>query len=140
MSVSKILLIDDNAADIKLLRFALNEQGEPYELEVLRTGEDAIRFITAHGKESSEPQPCVILLDLHLPRYDGIALLQAIKQSEELAHVKSVVLSGFASPAERARIEELGAVYIQKPSELTHYLELGAKIIDMCGSGLKAAA
>jgi CheY-like chemotaxis protein len=140
MSAAKILLVDDNIADIKLLRFALDEQGEPYELQVLRTGEDAIRFIKAHGKANTDPNPCVILLDLHLPRYDGIAVLEAIRQSEELAHVKAVVLSGSASPSERSTIEELGAVYMQKPCELSHYLELGAKIIDLCGTGLRAAA
>jgi CheY-like chemotaxis protein len=82
----------------------------------------------------------VILLDLHLPRYDGIALLKAIKESDELAHAKSVVLSGYASPSEVLAIEELGGVYIQKPFELSQYLELGAQIIHMCGSLLKAAA
>jgi two-component system, chemotaxis family, response regulator Rcp1 len=140
MSLPKILLVDDNIADIRLLRYALEEQGEPYELQVLQTGEDALRFIEEHGKANSEPDPGVILLDLHLPRYDGIALLKAIKQSAELAQAKAVVLSGFANPMERVKIEELGAVYIQKPSDLTHYLELGARIIDLCDAHLQAVA
>jgi DNA-binding response OmpR family regulator len=139
MSVARILLIDDSAADINLLRLALDSQEENYELEVLRTGEDALKFIREQTGESSDRDPCVILLDLHLPQFDGLAILQAIRASSELSHVHVVVLSGLASPAEQERIAMLGAFYVQKPFHLTEFLELGAKIMAVCRSSAVAA-
>jgi CheY-like chemotaxis protein len=136
VSVAKILLVDDNAADVSLLRMALNEQQEKYDLEVLRTGEDALRFIADRRTDASEPDPCIILLDLHLPRFDGLAILLAIRQSPELAHIHVVVLSGFASPVEQERIATLGAVYVQKPFQLSEFLELGARVMAICKSEL----
>jgi CheY-like chemotaxis protein len=136
VSVAKILLVDDNTADVSLLRMALNEQEEEYDLEVLRSGEDALRFIEDRRTDAAEPDPCVILLDLHLPRFDGLAILQAIRQSPELAHIHVVVLSGFASPAERERIATLGAVYVQKPFQLSEFVELGARVMAICKSAL----
>jgi CheY-like chemotaxis protein len=132
MSTAKILVIDDNAGDINLLRLSLDAQKQDYQLEVLRSGEDAIRFVGDQASQMKEPDPCVILLDLHLPQFDGLAVLEAIRQSPELAHVHVVVLSGLASPAETEKIAKLGAVYRQKPFQLTEYLELGAAILTIC--------
>ena len=139
MSAAKILLVDDNIADVKLLRLALERQNEAYELQVLPTGEDALRFVQTH-KTSMQGEPCVIILDLHMPRFDGLDILMLIKGSVNLAHVNVVVLSGAASPSEKQRIAELGASYMQKPSDLSEYMQLGLKIIDICSNGKIAAA
>jgi CheY-like chemotaxis protein len=71
MIVAKILVIEDNIADINLLRLALDQRGEKYELQVLNSGDDAIRFIQEQrtGLSEEPEKPCVILLDLHLPKY-----------------------------------------------------------------------
>jgi CheY-like chemotaxis protein len=134
MGTAKILLVDDNTADINLLRLALDQQGEQYELEVLRSGEDALQFVREHREGLREPDPCVILLDLHLPRHDGLAILDAIRQSSNLGHIHVVILSGLASPAEKERISRLGGLYVQKPFRLTEFMELGAQIIAICRS------
>jgi CheY-like chemotaxis protein len=139
MSVAKILLVDDNNADISLLRMALDGQDEKYELEILRSGEDAIRYIQGHSSTLREPDPCVIILDLHLPRYDGLAILKAIRRSSDLAHIHVIILSGFASPAEQEGIASLGGLYVQKPFQLTEFLELGAKIMEICNSSATMA-
>ena len=49
------------------------------------------------------------------PKYDGVAILQAIKQAPVLAHIHVIVLSGMASPAEKDKIANMGASYRQKP-------------------------
>ena len=79
MQPARILVIEDNALDIVLLRHALDKQGEAYELEILSNGEDALRFVHEHRTRVREPEPCVILLDLYLPVYDGMAVLRAIR-------------------------------------------------------------
>jgi CheY-like chemotaxis protein len=140
MSNPRILLVDDNVADVSLLRMAFDEQGQDYELQVLRTGEDALRFVNEHGKNGDDSNPCVILLDLNLPRHDGLVVLQAIRNSPELAHINVVMLSGFASPAQREKVSRLGAAYMQKPMDLEDYFALGTKVIEICKQATELAA
>jgi CheY-like chemotaxis protein len=101
-------------------------------MEVLRNGQDALRFIRDHATRENEPDPCVIVLDLHLPHFDGLAVLGAIRQSRDLSPVHVVVLSGLASPDEKKKIAALGAVYRQKPFQLSEFLELGAAVLTIC--------
>jgi CheY-like chemotaxis protein len=137
MSAARIVLVDDNIADVKLLKMALDEKKKAYELKVLQSGEAALDFVRNFSKDD-ERNPCVILLDLNLPRYDGLAVLKAIKGAPELSHVKVVVLSGLASPQQRATIKDLGALYIEKPMELSDYFELGARVMELCEKALAA--
>jgi CheY-like chemotaxis protein len=144
MGPARILVVDDSTADVSLLRVALNQQDEPYELEVLETAEQALAFVQErrnqfHAEFHAE-EPCVILLDLHLPRYDGITILKAIKQAPVLANIHVMVLSGIASPQEQFKIATMGAIYRQKPSNLEGYLDLGAEIFAVCAGSKKAAA
>jgi CheY-like chemotaxis protein len=132
MPAARILVIEDNEADIQMLRFALDQQGEDYELETLKDGEEALRFVQEHRTGVPEPEPCLILLDLHLPRYDGIAILHAIRKSPPLEHIKIVVLSGEADPRQKAEMAGLGAFYRRKPFTLTELSELAAEIFVIC--------
>jgi len=139
MSRARILLVDDSLADVKLLRLALTEHRQDYELQVLRSGEDALRFVNEQGKQGMQQHPCVILLDLNLPQHDGLAVLGAIKRSADLAHVSVIVLSGFASPRQQEEVANLGAVYMQKPMELSDYYELGKQVIEICNGAAATA-
>ena len=141
MADARILVVDDNPGDVHLLRMALQDARSDYELQILRTGGDALRFIREHERrESKDNNLCVILLDLHLPQHDGLAVLKAIRESSDLAHVDVVVLSGFASPQEKQRIQSLGATFLQKPRELSDYFELAKKVMEVCGASSVQAA
>lgn len=140
MNPARIVVVDDNSADVNLLRLALEEQNEPFELDVLQTAEEALVFVENHRHRSGAFQPCVILLDLHLPKYDGLAILRAIRQAPALAHIHVVILSGMATPSEKEKIAAMGAVYRQKPFDLNDYMELGAEIIALCATTSAAAA
>ena len=63
MSIATILVIEDNVADIVLLRLGLDQTGEEYQLEVLPDGEAALKFIAEHRNGAKTHLPCVILLD-----------------------------------------------------------------------------
>ena len=115
----------------------MNQQGKQYELQVLLDGEEALQFVEDHRMGLREPNPCVILLDLHLPKYDGIEVLRQIKRAPVLAHVHVVVMTSLASAQERAHIEQLGAFCRIKPSALSEYSELAAEIFEICQGGLK---
>jgi len=132
-SAAHIVVIDDNPSDVYLLRYALNELQEPYELEVLRDGEEALQFVDWHRTRTGEPRPCVIVLDLHLPRYDGLSVLRAIKKEPVLAHIHVVILASQASPEEEREMLSMGVrLYRAKPTNLEELSAVAAEILDVC--------
>jgi len=132
MSTPTILLIEDSFEDVVLLRTCLDQLGQSYVLELLADGEAALRYIAAYRSGAREPHPCVILLDLHLPKHSGTEVLAEIRKAPALAHVHVVVLSTFASPRERDEIAELGALFRAKPTQLERVEELACEILDLC--------
>ena len=140
MEPAKILIIEDNSSDIVLLRHALDQQGQDYELEILSDGEAALRFVHEHRTRVREPEPCVILLDLYLPLYDGMAVLRAIREAPALEHVHVVVLTALASPGQQIEIASMGALYRKKSVLLKDAIELAAEIIAICKRSSTATA
>ena len=128
-----IVLIDDNPSDVYLLRYALDQCCRPYDLEVLVDGEQALKFIHLHRTGTArKPEPCVIVLDLRLPRYDGIAVLRAIKQVSSLAHVPVLVFTAQANPEEEREMQQLGVPYQQKPLNWNELQATAVQISDLC--------
>lgn len=127
-----IVVIDDNLGDVFLLREALNQDRREYVLKILRDGEEAMEFCEQCGIDG-EAKPCVMVLDLHLPKYDGLAVLREIRGNPALAHVKIVVWTTVGSPAEEREIHELGVrLYRAKPVELDEWVTLAGEILDIC--------
>jgi CheY-like chemotaxis protein len=130
---AQILLMEDNPADVHILRVALDHHGEEYSIELIRDGEAAIRFVHEQRTSPADPEPCVIILDLHLPRHDGVSVLRAIKTEPALAHVHVVALSSLPSPNDEAEVLRLGARLCRaKPTELDEWLALAAEILAIC--------
>lgn len=132
MSIPTILVIEDNVADQVLIRYALDAIGDPYRFEVLPDGEAALTFVNDHRAGRRKHEPCVILLDLHLPRYNGIEVLTAIRREPFLTHIHVFVLTSDASPAERIQVIELDGICCIKPSGLEEMKALAAEILAAC--------
>jgi len=119
-----ILLAEDNPADVYLIREALKEHGVDCAIETASDGREVLTLIDSAGPNW---HPDLIILDLNLPRHDGIELLRKLRSTEELSRVPVVVLTSSDSPRDRATATELGATrYLSKPSNLENFLELGA--------------
>jgi CheY-like chemotaxis protein len=129
----KILVIEDNSGDVFLLRHALDQHREQYVLEVLRDGAEAIEFVDRQRAAGDKDEPCVIVLDLHLPKFDGTAVLKAIRQEPVLAHIQVVALTTLASPRDEQAVRELGVrLYRAKPTQLDEWFKLAGEILDIC--------
>jgi CheY-like chemotaxis protein len=138
---AQILVMEDNPGDVHILRLALDHQGEDYSLEVIRDGEEAIRFVHEQRTSTAEAEPCVIILDLHLPRHDGVSVLRAIKKEPALAHVRVVALSNLPSPSDEAEVLRLGARLCRaKPTELDAWSALAGEILAICREPAVATA
>jgi CheY-like chemotaxis protein len=124
--MSKILVAEDNPADVYLIRAALQEHGIDLPLQVAADGREVLQIIS-QLEDMVETQLNLIILDLNLPRHDGIEILQRLRESERLGHVPVVVLTSSDSPRDRILASELGAAsYLRKPSSLEQFLGLGA--------------
>src|SRR5258706_14280800 len=99
-SPARILIIEDNPGDVFLLRHALETIDENFELKVLADGEQALRFVQEHRLGLHPPDPCVIVLDLHLPKHDGMAVLRALKRPPALEHIGVLLLSRLVTAQE----------------------------------------
>jgi len=139
MRAPRILVIEDNPGDIELLRHGLSQQDEPYELIALRDGEAALLFI-AEQRSGTSTEPCVIVLDLHLPRHSGMEVLRALRQEPILAHISVVAWTSFAGPAEEAEVRRLGAHLREKPATLGEFQELAEFVMELCKRYLEAMA
>src|SRR5579859_603995 len=138
MASVKILIVDDNESDVFLLRNALDERGEDYDLIVMEDGEQAIHFVN-QIKRTLTTEPCVILLDLHLPKRDGLEVLRAIRNEPAVSHVHVVLVTSTASPKEAADVRAAGAELRVKPSKISEFGRLAADLIEICKSFSPAA-
>jgi CheY-like chemotaxis protein len=132
-SPAKIVVVEDNSADVFLLRHALEQHNEEYVLEVLRDGEEAIQFVEFQRSAGPHAEPCVIVLDLHLPKQDGTTVLKVIKQEPALALVNVVALTTLASPKDEQEVRDLGVrLYKAKPTLLDEWIKLAGEILEIC--------
>lgn len=137
-----IVAVEDNPADIELLRVALDQCGQDYRLQVLRDGHEALRFVEEQRSASIKPLlPCVIVLDLYLPLHSGMAVLAALKETPGLDHIRVVVFTGSASPEQQQQAAELGArLFLEKPIDLDNFIAAAQQILDVCNERSAAEA
>jgi CheY-like chemotaxis protein len=125
--VCQILLVEDNAADVYLLRKAIAAANFEVELTVIEDGAEALAFVRAEGKYAARGVPDLAVLDLNLPKNEGTAVLTAIRQTKDVANVPVVITSSSPSPSDRSRVELLGIErYVVKPTDLEEFLKIGA--------------
>lgn len=119
-----ILLIEDNQDDIELTQEALTLGKVVNTLTVARDGQEALRYLFGNGTATGKP-PGLILLDLRLPRIDGIELLKRIKQEPILRRVPVVVLTTSKRDEDIVQSYDLGVnSYIQKPVLFEKFVEV----------------
>jgi len=129
---ARILLVEDNPGDVLLLRLALAQHEPDYILETLRDGAEAIRFVNDQW-HATEPEPCVIVLDWHLPKHDGSLVLRSIREVPGMSHVRVVAITSLISPKDEAEIQRLGVrLYRTKPSDLEGWHRLAGEILEIC--------
>ena len=122
----KILIVEDNPADARLVREALHEAQMHFEMTHALDGEKAIDTLTR-----DRMRPDLVLLDINLPRRDGWEVLEEIRSNPETQSTPVVVLSSSSSQEDRQRaIRNQPSTYIQKPSNLEGFLAVGRRIND----------
>ena len=121
-----ILLVEDNPNDLELTLVALDKSQLANEVIVARDGQEAIDYLTSEGewKERAPGNPAVILLDLKLPKIDGLEVLDMIRSNAVLKSIPVVMLTSSREEQDLVRSYELGVnSYVVKPVEFAEFVE-----------------
>jgi CheY-like chemotaxis protein len=125
----QILLVEDNEADVFLLRKALVQAGLTFDLHVIESGAEAIRFLK--GLDADAARPDLAVLDLNLPGPGGIEVLSALRGNEVLAEVPVCVVTSSSAPKDRAQVAQMGVgCFIKKPPDHEGMLAVGSALKD----------
>ena len=129
----QILVVEDNPADVELLRRAMCEAELDFELTVVDDGAEALALV----RDGTRMARFVLaILDLNLPKHGGLEVLEAIRSSPFISKLPVIVLSSSSSPRERVRIEQLGtARQIVKPADLDEFMRIGAQVKAVLAEG-----
>lgn len=122
-----ILLVEDNPSDEKLTLLAFRDCGVENQVVVVRDGVEALEYLFAEGRYVHRDlalQPSVVLLDLKLPKLDGLDVLRRLRADERTKVLPVVVLSASREAEDVARCYDLGANgYVRKPVEFAAFVE-----------------
>jgi two-component system, chemotaxis family, response regulator Rcp1 len=115
----EILLVEDNEADAFLMQEVFQDSRHRNHLSIAADGVEAMDFLNRRGRFSEAPRPDLILLDLNMPRKDGRAVLQEIKQDLALRCIPVIVLTTSESEEDvRQSYDAHASCYITKPMGL----------------------
>ncbi len=130
--VLDIVLIEDNPQDIELTRSAFEHSRLANQLTVLRDGNEALEFLFRQGKYADQPflsQNTVVLLDLYLPKVDGLEILRRMRADDRTRSVPVVILTASRRDEHIRQAMQLGAnSYIVKPVDFNGLNEVGSKL------------
>jgi CheY-like chemotaxis protein len=124
--IKRILLAEDNENDIELTLTALQECHLSNEVEAVRDGAEALDYIYQRGKHAGRGDglPCVILLDLKMPRMDGIEVLRTIKSDPAIRHIPVVMLTSSREEKDLVLSYDLGVnAFVVKPVDFSQFLQ-----------------
>jgi CheY-like chemotaxis protein len=121
-----ILLVEDNPNDLDLTLRALAKTHLANEVVVTRDGEEALDYLFSRGQFVDRPKgnPAVILLDIKLPKVDGLEVLAQIRNTRELSRLPVVMLTSSREEADLTKSYDLGVnAFVVKPVSFTDFIE-----------------
>jgi CheY-like chemotaxis protein len=131
IAAADVLLVEDDPADVLMTREAFEQHQIRSPLHVVGDGEQALQFLRRSGEFTAAPRPGLILLDLNLPRRNGLEVLAEVKSDRELAPIPVVMLTTSAAQEDVLRSYALHAsAYITKPVDYDRFIDVIGQIDD----------
>lgn len=124
--VKKILLVEDNPQDVELTIEALSEYKLANNIVTASDGVEAMEYLRYEGKykQRTRGEPAVILLDIKMPRMDGMEVLEAMQKDKRLKMIPVVILTSSREDPDLKRCYELGAnAYVVKPVDFKEFMD-----------------
>jgi len=118
-----ILLVEDNPDDVELTIMALEQSGILNQVKVARDGEEALRMLLGTGSQEHSKLPAVVLLDLNMPKINGLEVLKEIRSNERTRRLPVVILTSSGEERDIVQGYDLGAnSYIRKPVDFENFV------------------
>jgi len=134
----RILHVEDNIGDVRLIAEAIRETGRDHEIAVAFDGVEALDYLHRRGHYADAWRPELILLDLNLPKKGGIEVLAEINADKELRQIPVVVLTSSSAPQDINRAYALNANrYITKPADLNELFNMVGELEKYWANGAK---
>ncbi|MHB8867118.1 MAG: response regulator [Pirellulaceae bacterium] len=119
----EILLVEDDLLQSRLTIEALRRGGIQHRMTLVRDGQEALTFLQQEGVFVRAPTPDLILLDLRLPKVDGLDVLQTVKGDKDLSRIPIVIMTSSQGEEDRLRCQMLDVeAYMTKPIRLAEFL------------------
>lgn len=122
---AEFLLVEDNPGDVRLTCEALTESKVKNNLSIVGDGMEAMAFLRREGKYADAPRPDVILLDLNLPKKNGIEVLEEIKADPGLKRIPVVIITSSEAEQDILKTYDLHVnCYVNKPVDLEQFIKV----------------
>jgi CheY-like chemotaxis protein len=134
-----VLLVEDNATDVFVIKEALERSGLDLNLRIARNGQEALLYLQELERAEKPSCPALVLLDLNLPKVGGLEVLRRLRSGSPCSRTPVIVVTSSTAESDRAAVRRLGAeAYFEKPTSLAAYMELGQvvkRILRAVGEG-----
>ncbi|MDP2238001.1 MAG: response regulator [Bacteroidales bacterium] len=125
--VKRILIVDDSPKDVELAIAALNEKNLANEVDVAEDGEEALDYLYKRGKfagNKGSSHPAVILLDIKMPKMNGIEVLRHIRSNEDFKLIPVIMVTSSCEEKDLVESYKLGAnSYVVKPIDVVQFID-----------------
>lgn len=118
-----ILLVEDNKADVRLIKEAFKAVTVKYTLNIVNDGQEAIEYLQKINNYTDATEPSIVLLDLNLPKKSGFEVLESIKGDKSLKHIPIIILSTSRQSA-RTAYNLSANCYLLKPVYFEEFIDL----------------
>lgn len=125
-----ILCADDDEDDIQMLQEAIREVDDRYRLMKARDGIDALNQLDT--LKDSGTLPCLVVLDINMPKLDGRQTFLSIRNNQAFAHIPVVIFSTSSSPLDKMFFAHKDVEYITKPINYDFLLEVAKRLLSYC--------
>ena len=121
-----LLLVEDNRADVFLVRKAIEFHQVPVQLVVANDGDEALKYLEKAAADPDAAGPGVMLVDLNLPKRSGLEVLERVRELPKYDDVPVIIVTTSGSRSDREQSAHLGASrYFQKPVSYQEFLRIG---------------
>ena len=130
METTQILLVEDDPNDVELIQIALDSYNFVNKIDLVTDGEQAIHYLFGRdGNPPTQTLPRLVLLDLKLPKIDGIQVLEMIRKSPRTQNLVVVVMTSSAENRDLKACYDLGVnSYIVKPLDFQQFVEISRQV------------
>lgn len=126
---TRILIVEDDPQDVELFQLAVNDYNFVNQIDVLEDGEQALEYLLGQEGNPLRPLPRLVLLDLRLPRINGLQVLQAIRTNPRTRNLVVVVMTSSLEDSDLNACYDLGVnSYVVKPLDFQQFINVASQV------------